>query len=78
MVARAAEDDVKQRLRRQTDDAIALGVFGVPTMVVATELFWGYDDLPYFERYLAGTDPLDPTVVPTERPRASATRRRRP
>jgi 2-hydroxychromene-2-carboxylate isomerase len=78
MVERAAEDDVKQRLRRQTDDAIALGVFGVPTMLVATELFWGYDDLPYLQRYLAGTDPLDPSVVPTERPRASATRRRRP
>ena len=78
MVARASEDAVKQRLRRQTDDAIASGVFGVPTMLVAAELFWGYDDLPYLERYLAGTDPLDPAVVPTEIPRASATRRRRP
>ena len=78
MVERATEVDVKQRLRRQTDDAIAGGVFGVPTMIVATELFWGYDDLPYLERYLAGTDPLDPSVVPTEIPRASATRTRRP
>ena len=76
LVERAHRDDVKQRLRAKTDEAIAGGVFGVPTMVVGTELFWGYDDLPYFERYLAGNDPLDMSDVPTEAPRASATRRR--
>lgn len=78
LVARAQADDAKQLLRRQTDDAIAVGVFGVPTMVVGTELFWGYDDLPYLERYLAGTDPLDQAAMPTAAPRASAQRRRRP
>jgi hypothetical protein len=34
-------------------------VFGVPTMEIGDELFWGYDDFPYLELYLAGRDPLD-------------------
>jgi 2-hydroxychromene-2-carboxylate isomerase len=34
---------VKQRLRENTDWAISLGVFGVPTLVIGKELFWGHD-----------------------------------
>jgi 2-hydroxychromene-2-carboxylate isomerase len=34
---------VKQRLRDNTDWAISLGVFGVPTLVIGQELFWGHD-----------------------------------
>jgi len=60
LVAQAQTSEVKARLRQQTDAAIARGVFGVPTMEVGDELFWGYDDLPYLERFLAGNDPLDP------------------
>ncbi len=58
LVAAAAEPDAKARLRRQTEEAIARGVFGVPTMEVGDEIFWGYDDLPYLELFLAGEDPL--------------------
>lgn len=32
-------------LRQATDEAVALGVFGVPTVAVAGELFWGDDRL---------------------------------
>lgn len=35
----------KDALRRQTDRAIALGIFGAPTFVSGTELFWGNDRL---------------------------------
>ena len=28
-------------------------------MIVDDELFWGYDDFPFLERFLAGRDPLD-------------------
>ena len=59
LVAEAQTSDVKIRLRHQTDDAIARGVFGVPSMEVSGELFWGYDDFPYLELFLAGRDPLD-------------------
>jgi len=57
-VARAALPETKARLRQQTDDAIARGVFGVPSMEVGSELFWGYDDFTYLEVVLAGRDPL--------------------
>jgi 2-hydroxychromene-2-carboxylate isomerase len=36
---------IKDALRRATDDALALGVFGVPTIVIGEELFWGDDRL---------------------------------
>jgi 2-hydroxychromene-2-carboxylate isomerase len=58
LVARAAHPDTKTRLRHQTDTAIARGVFGVPSMEVGTELFWGYDDFPFLELHCAGQDPL--------------------
>lgn len=43
---RAQSDEIKARLRAQTDAAIALGIFGAPTFVTAgKELFWGNDRL---------------------------------
>jgi 2-hydroxychromene-2-carboxylate isomerase len=41
--ARIAATDIKDALRRETDQAIARGVFGVPTLAVGGELFWGLD-----------------------------------
>ena len=41
--ASIAEPGVKDTLRRYTDEAIALGVFGVPTLALRGELFWGAD-----------------------------------
>jgi 2-hydroxychromene-2-carboxylate isomerase len=37
---------VKDRLRRATEEAIQLGVVGVPTVAVGERLFWGDDRLP--------------------------------
>ncbi len=36
---------IKQELRSINDEALAAGVFGVPSIVVADELFWGDDRL---------------------------------
>ena len=47
-------DEVKAQLRAHTDEALALGVFGVPTFVVDGHLFWGLDALPMLRAYLAG------------------------
>jgi 2-hydroxychromene-2-carboxylate isomerase len=44
-VADAGLPEVKQRLRDQTDRARSLGIFGAPSFVVGTELFWGNDRL---------------------------------
>ena len=41
--ARTQDADVKEALRRETDAAIARGVFGVPTLAFGNELFWGLD-----------------------------------
>ncbi len=59
VLAQATSAEAKDRLRRQTDTAIANLVFGVPSMAVGDEVFWGYDDFPYLELFLAGKDPLD-------------------
>jgi 2-hydroxychromene-2-carboxylate isomerase len=37
--------EIKDRLREQTDEALARGVSGVPTVTVDEELFWGDDRL---------------------------------
>ncbi len=63
LVAEASAEPAKARLRADTDAAIARGVFGVPTMLVGDELFWGYDDFPMLELHLAGRDPLAPDAV---------------
>jgi 2-hydroxychromene-2-carboxylate isomerase len=41
------------RLRRWTEEAAQAGVFGVPTLRIGTELFWGADAMPLAEAYLA-------------------------
>jgi len=50
----AAADDVKSELKVNTEQAIAEGVFGVPTFVVDGEHFWGLDALPMLRAYLEG------------------------
>ena len=45
---------VKQALKTSTDEAIALGLFGVPTVEVDGRLFWGLDALDMLAAYLRG------------------------
>ena len=59
ILAEAQSPEAKDRLRSQTDVAITNLIFGVPSMAIGDELFWGYDDFPYLERFLAGNDPLE-------------------
>jgi 2-hydroxychromene-2-carboxylate isomerase len=44
---------IKDRLRAATDEALALGIYGVPTVAAAGELFWGDDRLEDAARALA-------------------------
>ncbi len=53
---RIAGPDVKSALRANTEEAIALGVFGVPTIAAEGELFWGYDTTDMAAAYIE--DPL--------------------
>ena len=52
LVAMAAEQDVKDELRKNTDLALARGVFGVPTIFVGERSFWGNDRLEFVESAL--------------------------
>lgn len=58
VLAFARSDEAKAVLRERTDEAIAKLVFGVPTVAVGDELFWGTDALPDLEAYLSGADPV--------------------
>jgi 2-hydroxychromene-2-carboxylate isomerase len=46
--------EVKQLLQKQTQQAIDLGLFGVPSVVVNGQVFWGQDALPMLRAYLQG------------------------
>jgi len=58
---------VKQTLRDNTEDAIAAGVFGVPTLVIDGELFWGVDGMAFAQACLA-----DPAILASEEMRRIA------
>jgi 2-hydroxychromene-2-carboxylate isomerase len=45
IIARAQQAEAKLALRDQTEMAVQKGVFGAPTMLIGTELFWGNDRL---------------------------------
>lgn len=49
-----AGDETKLALRRSTDEALAAGVFGVPSFVVDGRLFWGLDSLEMLRDALTG------------------------
>jgi 2-hydroxychromene-2-carboxylate isomerase len=44
-IAAANTPENKDRLKKQTDEAIARGIFGAPSFTVGDELFWGNDRL---------------------------------
>jgi 2-hydroxychromene-2-carboxylate isomerase len=43
---------IKDALRANTDEAVARGAFGAPTILVGDELFWGNDRLQFVEAAL--------------------------
>jgi len=44
--------ETKAKLRANTEAAITAGLFGVPTLQIGDELFWGVDALPMARAYL--------------------------
>jgi 2-hydroxychromene-2-carboxylate isomerase len=49
-----SDADVKQALQTHTQEALAQGVFGVPSFRVDDKVFWGQDALPMLRAYLQG------------------------
>jgi 2-hydroxychromene-2-carboxylate isomerase len=59
--ARIAAPEVKDALRRNTEEAVARGVFGVPTLAIGDALFWGVDATDMAREYAAnGARFVDP------------------
>jgi 2-hydroxychromene-2-carboxylate isomerase len=44
-LARAQSDEIKSKLRVDTEEAQRLGIFGAPSFIAGGELFWGNDRL---------------------------------
>jgi 2-hydroxychromene-2-carboxylate isomerase len=69
--------EMKDPLRKGTEAAASLGVFGVPTFVIAGEVFWGADSVDFVKAFLrnpqlfkeAGMARVDALPVAAERPR---------
>jgi 2-hydroxychromene-2-carboxylate isomerase len=51
-LARVERDDVKAKLKANTEGAVARGVFGAPTFFVNGEMFFGQDRLDFVEEAL--------------------------
>jgi 2-hydroxychromene-2-carboxylate isomerase len=47
VMAQAESSEWKPRLREQTERAERLGIFGAPSFIVGSELFWGSDRLEH-------------------------------
>lgn len=52
--SRIQDQDVKDRLKATTEEAVARGVFGAPTSFVGGMMFFGNDRLPFVEMALKG------------------------
>ena len=72
ILAKSGDEAIKQELRERTDEAIAAGVFGVPTCVLETddgpELFWGADRLDMVERLACRLTGRTPSAEPLPKP----------
>jgi 2-hydroxychromene-2-carboxylate isomerase len=53
--------EAKDTLRKNTEAAVARGVFGVPTFEVDGELFWGADSIEFLKDFLK-----DPSAIKNE------------
>lgn len=58
---RIADPQVKTSLRAATEQAVARGVFGVPTFYINGQLFWGNDATDFAAAYL-----VDPGMLTAE------------
>jgi 2-hydroxychromene-2-carboxylate isomerase len=67
ILARAQEEPAKTRLRAQTEQARAEGIFGAPTFFVGAEMFWG-DDRLEDALFLASGQRREPGTVQSRQP----------
>jgi len=54
VLERATSNETKDRLRQRSEEAVARGIFGAPTFLIGSELYWGNDRLEDALAYCAG------------------------
>jgi 2-hydroxychromene-2-carboxylate isomerase len=52
LIEQATSSEIKELLRENTNAALHKGVFGVPSMLLHGNLFWGFDDFAHLEAFL--------------------------
>jgi 2-hydroxychromene-2-carboxylate isomerase len=52
------DEQIKSLLRKETEQAVARGVFGVPSFVVDGEVFWGADAIDFVKAFLEDSSVL--------------------
>jgi 2-hydroxychromene-2-carboxylate isomerase len=52
LIEQATSSEIKKLLRENTNAALRVGVFGVPSMLLQGNLFWGFDDFAHLEAFL--------------------------
>ncbi|HSA89741.1 MAG TPA: 2-hydroxychromene-2-carboxylate isomerase [Burkholderiales bacterium] len=52
------DERIKSLLRKETEQAVARGVFGVPSFVVEGEVFWGADAIEFVKAFLEDSSVL--------------------
>jgi 2-hydroxychromene-2-carboxylate isomerase len=57
LLKRQADDDVRAKWAADRDHAVETGVFGFPTFLYDSEIYWGQDNLPFLERHVSGDRP---------------------
>jgi 2-hydroxychromene-2-carboxylate isomerase len=78
--AALAREDIKRKLAENGAEAVSLGIFGVPTLVIGGQLFWGNDAtemaLQFIARPTLFDDPemrrIDALPIAAQRPGAKA------
>jgi 2-hydroxychromene-2-carboxylate isomerase len=68
LLSAAQSEDHKRRLRDQTEVARQRGIFGAPTFLVGSEMFWGNDRLEDALTFAAGAVAIDDSLY--KEPRA--------
>jgi 2-hydroxychromene-2-carboxylate isomerase len=76
---RLSDASIKKALRDSTEAAIEAGVFGIPTLVIDKELFWGHDTADFFLDYLKDPDAIRKNVFgPVDQLAQGVAKRKRP
>lgn len=71
LVDKTRQPSIKALLKQRTEEARDAGVFGVPTMLVGGELYWGYDQLAFVEDALTHGDTISHAEILEMMPKGS-------